>query len=86
MIKALERGDAWLANRVYSGVPADEFGLEQKITVGPMSGRSNCVYWLKNNGYETSEENVAILFAAAKTSNRVLKDAEVKAALSGGGA
>jgi len=85
VIKALERGDSWLANRVYSGVPADEFGLEQKITVGPMSGRSNCVYWLKRNGYDVTDANVAALFGAAKTSNRVLSDVEVKAALSGAG-
>ncbi len=85
VIKALERGDSWLANRVYSGVPADEFGLEQKITVGPMSGRSNCVYWLKRNGYDVTDANVAALFGAAKTSNRVLSDVEVKAALSGVG-
>jgi isopropylmalate/homocitrate/citramalate synthase len=83
VIKALERGDTWLANRVYSGVPADEFGMEQRITVGPMSGRSNCVYWLKTNGFEPSDENVATLFNAAKTSSRVLKDAELKAALAG---
>ena len=83
VIKALERGDTWLANRVYSGVPADEFGLGQKITIGPMSGRSNCVYWLKSHGHAASDENVKVLFDLAKTSNRVLKDAEILAALSG---
>ena len=35
VIKALNRGDNYLANRVYSGVPADDFGLEQKIAVEP---------------------------------------------------
>ena len=81
VIKALERGDSWLANRVYSGVPADAFGLEQKITVGPMSGRSNCIYWLKTHGFEQSDENVTKVFDAAKTSNKVLSDDEIRAAL-----
>lgn len=81
VIKALERGDTWLANRVYSGVPADQFGLAQKITIGPMSGRSNCVYWLKSHGHEASDENVNTLFDLAKTSSRVLTDDEIDAAL-----
>ncbi len=81
VIKALERGDSWLANRVYSGVPADEFGLAQKITLGPMSGRSNCVFWLKSHGHEASEANVSRLFDLAKVSNRVLTDDEILAAL-----
>ena len=51
VIKALKRGDTWLANRVYSGVPADEFGLAQMISVGPMSGKSNVVWWLEHHGY-----------------------------------
>jgi len=81
VIKALERGDSWLANRVYSGVPADEFGLQQVITVGPMSGRSNCVFWLKSHGFDASDENVGKVFDLAKKSNRVLKDAEIRAVL-----
>ncbi len=81
VIKALERGDTWLANRVYSGVPADEFGLEQKITVGPMSGRSNCVFWLKSHGFEPNDANIDRVFDAAKISNKVLTDEEIRAAL-----
>jgi 2-isopropylmalate synthase len=79
--KALARGDAWLANRVYSGVPADEFGLCQKITVGPMSGKSNCVFWLQSHGMEPTEVNVEKVFRAAKQSDHVLTDEEVTAAL-----
>lgn len=79
--KALARGDTWLANRVYSGVPADEFGLEQTITVGPMSGKSNCVFWLQKHGFEATEERIDRVFRAAKQSNHVLTDAEVRAAL-----
>jgi 2-isopropylmalate synthase len=79
--KALARGDTWLANRVYSGVPADEFGLEQRIRVGPMSGKSNCVFWLTSHGHEATEERVERIFKAAKVADHVLSDREVEAAL-----
>ncbi|MHC5011050.1 MAG: LeuA family protein [Planctomycetota bacterium] len=74
VIKALRRGDTFLANRVYSGVPADEFGLEQRISVGPMSGKSNVVWWLEHHGYAADEDLVDRLFEAAKSSDRVLPD------------
>jgi len=79
--KALARGDTWLANRVYSGVPADEFGLAQRIRVGPMSGKSNCVFWLTSHGHEATEDRVERIFKAAKVADHVLSDAEVEAAL-----
>ena len=47
IIKAQAKGDHWLADRIYSGVPASLFGREQLITIGPMSGLSNVHYWLK---------------------------------------
>ncbi len=78
VIKALRRGDAWLADRVYSGVPAADFGLEQRISVGPMSGKSNVVWWLEHHGYEATDERVERLFAAAKQSDRVLDAATLK--------
>lgn len=74
VIKAMRRGDSYLANRVYSGVPADEFGLAQRISVGPMSGKSNVVWWLQEHGYEPTETRVDRLFDAAKQSDRVLAD------------
>jgi isopropylmalate/homocitrate/citramalate synthase len=74
VIKALRRGDAWLANRVYSGVPADQFGLGQTISVGPMSGKSNVVWWLEHHGYAADEKLVDRIFDAAKRSPRVLTD------------
>ena len=79
MIKAFRRGDSWLANRVYSGVPADVFGLEQVITIGPMSGRSNVTFWLEKRGIEVNEELVDRIFAAAKESKRILREEEVQA-------
>ncbi|MCE9638334.1 MAG: LeuA family protein [Planctomycetes bacterium] len=80
--KALAKGDTWLANRVYSGVPADEFGLSQKITVGPMSGKSNCVFWLTLHGMEATEARVDAVFALAKKSDHVLTDDEIRAVVS----
>ena len=71
----------WLANRVYSGVPADEFGLEQKISIGPMSGRSNVIYWLEHRDIEPSEVRVDAIFDRAKKSDRLLTDAEIRAVL-----
>ena len=74
VIKALKRGDTYLADRVYSGVPAGEFGLGQRISVGPMSGKSNVVWWLEHHGYEATAQRVDLIFEAAKNSDRVLSD------------
>jgi 2-isopropylmalate synthase len=82
VIKALNTGDADLADRVYSGVPAGWFGLEQVIEVGHMGGRSNVVYWLKHRGIEPEEALVDAIFGAAKSSDRVLSDNEVQALVS----
>ncbi len=78
VIKALKKQDAWLADRVYSGVPAGEFGLEQKIEVGPMSGLSNVHYWLSSRGLPVEDALVDAIFQKAKASNRVLDDAEIE--------
>ena len=78
VIKALRRNDSWLANRVYSGVPAEEFGLAQKILVGPMSGKSNVIFWLEAHGYDTDEKTVDAIFKAAKDSTRNLADEEIE--------
>jgi 2-isopropylmalate synthase len=80
VIKAFRKGDAWLANRVYSGVPADMVGLEQVIKVGPMSGKSNVIWFLEKHGVEPSERAVENVLALAKTTPRLLTDDEVLAA------
>lgn len=77
VIKAFRKNDSWLANRVYSGVPADEFGREQKISIGHMSGRSNVLFWLEKNGIEASDDLVDAIFNTAKQSNRLLTDEEI---------
>ncbi len=77
VIKALKKGDDWLADRVYSGVPAGKFGLKQKIEIGPMSGKSNIVYWLKENNYKNDETTINKIFEAAKKSKKILTDEEL---------
>ena len=77
IIKARRKGSDWLADRVYSGVPAEQFGLRQVIEVGPMCGLSNVVYWLDENGYDQDEELAKAIFARAKSSERVLTDEEL---------
>ncbi len=79
--KAFRKGDHWLANRVYSGVPADEVGREQVITVGPMSGQANVVFWLERHGLPVSAEAVDRVLNAAKEADRVLTDEEIRHAL-----
>ena len=74
----MKKGDDWLADRIYSGVPAQDFGLEQIIRIGHMSGRSNIVYWLEKNGYQANENLVAHLFEVAKSQRRLMTDEEVK--------
>jgi len=77
VIKAMRKGDAWLANRVYSGVPSDLFGLSQRIAIGPMSGRSNVEYWLEEHGVPASEALIETILARAKSSRRLLTDEQV---------
>ena len=82
VIKAMDRGDDWLADRVYSGVPAGDFGLQQVIRIGHMSGRSNVIHWLKRNGYEVEDDLVAHMFNVAKSQRRMMTDEEVHDAIS----
>jgi isopropylmalate/homocitrate/citramalate synthase len=79
IMKARKKGDEWLADRVYSGVPAAMVGRTQVIEVGPMSGLSNVQCWLENHGMEARTELVDAIFQRAKESDRVLTDAEILA-------
>jgi 2-isopropylmalate synthase len=77
IIKAKKKGDDWLADRVYSSVPAEELGLEQRIDISPVSGLSNVKYWLETHGYDASDQTAcAALFDAAKQADRTLTDEE----------
>ncbi|MBZ5522184.1 MAG: LeuA family protein [Acidobacteriia bacterium] len=79
VIKAFKKGDAELANTVYSGVPSHYFGLEQIIEIGPMSGKSNVIFWLERRGLAAPEDLVERIFQKAKTSDRCLTDEEIMA-------
>ena len=77
VIKSYKKGDRKLADLVYSGVPAGEFGLEQVVEIGPMSGKSNVIYWLERRGIEPSEERVGRIYDHAKQASAVLEDDEI---------
>jgi len=79
IIKARAKGDDWLADLVYSGVPAALVGRRQEIEVGPMSGESNVIFWLRERGVEPAPELVRAIFRRAKEGDRVLEEAEMLA-------
>jgi 2-isopropylmalate synthase len=77
VIKSYRKNNPQLADLVYSGVPAGLFGLKQKIEIGPMSGKSNVIFWLETRGLEASEERVSRIYEHAKQSSAVLEEDEV---------
>jgi 2-isopropylmalate synthase len=79
VVKAFRKGDSDLADTVYSGVPARLVGRAQQIEVGPMSGKSNVVFWLERHGYTASDELVERIFQKAKSSATVLTAEEIVA-------
>ena len=81
VIKAYRKGAEWLADRVYSGVPASLVGRRQEIEVGPMSGESNVVFWLERHRIEPTPERVQAVFQRAKSVDRVLTDDEIRGVL-----
>lgn len=77
IIKAEKKGHRWLADRIYSGVPAGMFGREQEIEIGHYSGESNVIYWLRKRGHEPTPQLVQVILSAAKRGHRVLTDDEI---------
>jgi len=77
VIKAFRKGDDWLTDAVYSGVPASDYGRKQEIDIGPMSGKSNVIFWLERHGIEPTTERVERIFNRAKTSASVLTSDEI---------
>jgi 2-isopropylmalate synthase len=77
IVKAMKKGDVWLADRVYSGVPAADFGRRQVIAIGPMSGKSNVLHWLQEHGHPATEACVATILEKAKRSDHLLDDQEI---------
>jgi 2-isopropylmalate synthase len=79
IIKAMQKEDAWLADRVYSGVPAGMFGRHQEIGIGFMSGASNVNYWLRQRKIESTERLVAAILEVAKGTRHLLTEDELMA-------
>jgi 2-isopropylmalate synthase len=71
------KSDPWLADRIYSGVPAGMFGRKQEICIGFMSGASNVTFWLAERGIPADDALVSAVLAAAKKENHILSDDEV---------
>ena len=79
VIKSYRKGDTELADLIYSGVPAGQFGLKQVIEIGPMSGKSNVIFWLENHGLEVADDRVTRIYEHAKQASAVLTEEEVMA-------
>jgi 2-isopropylmalate synthase len=77
VIKAQCKGDSWLADRVYSGVPASMIGRSQEIEVGHLSGASNVHFFLTERGLNDSDSVCEAILNAAKMSERLLTEDEV---------
>jgi isopropylmalate/homocitrate/citramalate synthase len=82
VIKSYKKGDRQLADLVYSGVPAGQFGLEQVIEIGPMSGKSNVIYWLEKRGIEPSDERVNRIYEHAKQASCILAEEDIRVLVS----
>ena len=81
LIKAYKKNDVELANAVYSGVPSQMFGLEQIIDIGPMSGKSNVLFWLERHGVSATDDVVDRIYQRAKASNHTLSETEIRECL-----
>jgi isopropylmalate/homocitrate/citramalate synthase len=83
IIKAEAKGELDLADRVYSSVPARVFGRKQQIEIGHYSGRSNVIYWLRERGFDPTDELVDRVFAYAKSQSETLSDEQLLAVVTG---
>jgi 2-isopropylmalate synthase len=78
VVKAFKKGDRALMDAVYAAVPASLVGREQEIEIGPLSGRSNVVFWLEKHGLPADDQTVDRVLAAAKASNRLLTHQQIQ--------
>src|SRR5581483_5685738 len=81
VVKAFRKGEPELVDAVYCGVPATLVGRQQEIEVGPMSGRSNVIYWLERRGLEATDDRVDRILSIAKDSASVLTEEEILAVI-----
>jgi 2-isopropylmalate synthase len=77
VVKAMEKKDQWLADRIYSGVPASMVGRDQGIEIGPMSGEHNVRHYLRHRGIEEEPVYIEKILAAAKRARKLLSEEDV---------
>ncbi len=75
--KGMEKGDHWLAERVYCSIPASMVGREHTIEIGPLSGMHNVRFWLKSRGFQVPDIVVEKILVAAKQAHRLLTKDEI---------
>jgi isopropylmalate/homocitrate/citramalate synthase len=79
VIKAFRKGDLDLVDAIYSGIPARMVGRRQEIEIGPMSGKSNVIFWLEQRGLPAPDEVVDRILETAKGAATVLTEDEIRA-------
>jgi isopropylmalate/homocitrate/citramalate synthase len=82
VVKAFRKNDRALMDAVYASVPATLVGRAQQIDIGPMSGKSNVIFWLESRGLPATDTIVERIFAAAKASSRTLTAEQIQQLLS----
>jgi 2-isopropylmalate synthase len=83
VVKAFRKNDRALMDAVYASVPATLVGRAQQIDIGPMSGKSNVIFWLESRGLPATDAVVERIFAAAKASSRTLTAEQINTLIAG---
>jgi len=77
IVKAMAAQRTDFADRVYSSVPAGDYGCHQIIEVGYCSGRANVRYWLQVRDLDATDERIDTVLSHAKLGDTVLTTAEI---------
>jgi 2-isopropylmalate synthase len=78
IVKAMKKSeDTWLADYIYSGVPAHMVGLGQVVEIGPLSGKANVEYWLAQRKIPATGELIAKILSFAKDQDHILSEKEL---------
>jgi 2-isopropylmalate synthase len=75
--KGMQKGDYWLAERVYCSIPASMVGREHTIEIGPLSGSHSVRFWLESRDIQVPDIVVDKILVAAKQAKRLLTDDEI---------
>ena len=51
--------------------------MDQIIDIGPMSGKSNVLFWLERRGIPATDETIDRIYQRAKRSDHTLTEAEI---------